>query len=225
MKQDSCLKNKQHIFIICPVNENGIWNVVSGCITCLWFTQVQRDLRLRNNILQRSNCQTWSEWSVHSWRFCAVWNSLRFTGTIWLVVSTPLENMLVRLDHHPNYILAKILHNVPNHQPLSSIMDIINIIAIILTIYIISPLVDQMQQALESEKKQRTFDSKWSVPSLETWMPCTSFNWSFKARQLPPYISSPQVTTWEAYQQGEKHFFVAHFHGLSFSQNVVLDKW
>lgn len=31
---------------------------------------------------------------------------------------------------------------------------------------------------------------------LETCSCCTSFNWSFCARQFPPYISSPQVTTW-----------------------------
>jgi len=34
--------------------------------------------------------------------------------TCWLVVSTPLKNMKVRWDHHPNYWGKK---NVPNHQP------------------------------------------------------------------------------------------------------------
>ena len=31
----------------------------------------------------------------------------------WLVISTPLKNMNVRLDHHPNIWKNKI--NVPNH--------------------------------------------------------------------------------------------------------------
>ena len=147
-------------------------------------------------------------------------------GTIWLVVSTPLENMLVRLDHHPNYILAKILHNVPNHQPLSSIMDIINIIAIILTIYIISPLVDQMQQALESEKKTTDFWFEVISAKPGDLNALHIFQLILQSTTVATiHLVTPRSPPERHTNKGKKHFFVAHFHGLSFSQNVVLDKW
>ena len=53
-------------------------------------------------------------------------SGFRLVFNIWLVVSIPLKNMKVRLDHHPSYWGSHKIH-VPNHQP-----DIFNICPVLI---------------------------------------------------------------------------------------------